>query len=200
VPFSHETAKTALTTEEPAAVSVRLDMATIEILARRITELLSPRAASAPRERYPSGRLLSAAEVSEWWGVSRGWVYQHASELGAVRIGDGERPRLRFDPDRVAERLNQAPTAPPIDPSQRRGSGRRSPRIRRTSRRLAFQADPELSSLNSPSEAGRRAQRPRRGAKDQGFDAMTCLPPGQVGVARSEPRATHGLDRCRQRR
>jgi hypothetical protein len=126
--------------------SVRLDTATIETLARRIVELLSPPAGPDPVEPLPSGRLLSAAEVSAWCGVSRGWVYQHASELGAVRIGDGERPRLRFDPDRVAERLNQLPAAPPTGPTPPRGSRRRSPRISTDSRRLAFQADPELSS------------------------------------------------------
>lgn len=140
--------------EPMSETSVRLDTATIETLARRIVELLSPPAAPDSVERLPSGRLLSAAEVSAWWGVSRGWVYQHASELGAVRIGDGERPRLRFDPDRVAERLNQPPAAPATGPTPR-GSRRRSSRISRDSHRLAFQADPELSSPPGRRPVGR---------------------------------------------
>ena len=48
---------------------------------------------------------LSAEAVSDWWGVGRRWVYDHADELGARRLGTGKRPRLRFDPDEVAELL-----------------------------------------------------------------------------------------------
>jgi hypothetical protein len=29
--------------------------------------------------------------------VSRGFVYEHADELGAIPLGSGPRPRLRFD-------------------------------------------------------------------------------------------------------
>jgi hypothetical protein len=43
--------------------------------------------------------------VSQWWGVTRNWVYAHAEDLGALRIGAGRRPRLRFDPDRVRRAL-----------------------------------------------------------------------------------------------
>jgi hypothetical protein len=128
---------------------VRLDADAVELLATRIAELLAHQLTSQPATT-PSlpGRLLSAAEVSTWWGISRDWVYQHAQELGAVRIGDGERPRLRFDPDRVAERLQRPPTSPPPTAPQPRQRARRSPRIRGDSQRLAFHADPELSSLH----------------------------------------------------
>lgn len=43
-----------------------------------------------------AGAMLSAAEVAEHLGVDRGWVYEHAAELGAQRLGDGPRGRLRF--------------------------------------------------------------------------------------------------------
>lgn len=146
---------------------MRLDPATVETLARRIAELLPSPVVSEPAGRPPSGRLMSATEVSAWWGVSRGWVYQHATELGAVRIGNGERPRLRFDPDRVAEHLKQPPAAPPRDPSKRERSRRRSPRISGEAQRLAFQADPELSSLRPSSGRtqpgpGLKAEAPNR--------------------------------------
>jgi hypothetical protein len=124
---------------------VRLDPDAVEQLAARIAELLADQLTPQPSTPQGPGRLLSAAEVSEWWGVSRGWVYQHASELGGVRIGDGERPRLRFDPDAVAERLERPPTARPAAMQTPRQAPR-SPRIRRNSRRLAFRGDPELSS------------------------------------------------------
>lgn len=51
------------------------------------------------------GQLVSAGEVAMRLGVSRGWVYAHAGELGALRLGSGQRPRLRFDPLLVDEAL-----------------------------------------------------------------------------------------------
>lgn len=127
------------------ASTVRLDPEAIELLALRISELLAENLGVRPSTSR-AGRMLSAAEVSEWWGLRRGWVYQHADELGAVRVGDGERPRLRFDPERVAERLDRPSPAPPKGEHPRRRV-RRSPRIRPDAPRLAFRADPELSSL-----------------------------------------------------
>ena len=50
----------------------------------------------------PRGRaLLTAAQVARELQVSRSWVYQHAEELGARRLGDGPRGRLRFDLETV---------------------------------------------------------------------------------------------------
>lgn len=50
-------------------------------------------------------RLLTAAEVGELVGLNREAVYRKADELGAVRIGTGPKPRLRFDAERVAAAL-----------------------------------------------------------------------------------------------
>ena len=41
---------------------------------------------------------LDAQEVAQRLKMSRDWVYEHAEELGASRIGSGPRPRLRFPP------------------------------------------------------------------------------------------------------
>jgi hypothetical protein len=113
----------------------------VELLARRIAELLGPaQAPSTPR------RLLTAAEVSEWWGVDRSWVYAHADDLGARRLGAGQRPRLRFDPDEVADRLGDA------DPVS---DGRRPPRIPGDSRNSTrLHRGPELSSLAKRNRPG----------------------------------------------
>lgn len=75
---------------------VRLDQDSIEAVARRVVELLRDEDAD---------RLLSAVEVSERYGVTRRWVYEHRDELGAVALGDGERPRLGFPASEVARRL-----------------------------------------------------------------------------------------------
>lgn len=80
---------------------LRLAPESIEELACRLAELLRPEEV----QPAPPRRLLTAAEVSEWWRVERRWVYEHADQLGARRLGNGSRPRLRFDPDEVAESL-----------------------------------------------------------------------------------------------
>lgn len=79
---------------------IRLDPESIEAIARRLAELLG-----GAVTQHSHRELISAEEVSRWWGVSRRWVYAHAKRLGARRIGTGSRPRLRFDPDEVAEQL-----------------------------------------------------------------------------------------------
>jgi hypothetical protein len=47
--------------------------------------------------------LVDAAEIARLHGKTRSWVYEHAGELGAMRLGSGPRPRLAFSPVRVAE-------------------------------------------------------------------------------------------------
>jgi hypothetical protein len=88
--------------EEAQASELRLDPESIEALACRLAELLSPGEPAQPR-----AQLITAEEVARWWDISRRWVYDHADELGAHRLGGGRRPRLRFDPDEVAERLGE---------------------------------------------------------------------------------------------
>jgi hypothetical protein len=73
---------------EPA----RLHPADVEAIARRSAELVL---AAVESTRTP--RLVDAASVAALFGVDRGWVYEHAEQLGAVRLGDGARPRLRFE-------------------------------------------------------------------------------------------------------
>lgn len=91
---------------------VTLSPESIETLARRLAELLQPTEPKRPR------RMVTAKVVAERWGIDRRWVYEHAEQLGAHPLGDGPRPRLRFDPIEVAERL--AAMQP-----RSRGNGRR---------------------------------------------------------------------------
>jgi len=75
--------------EKPA-----LDVATIRAIAREVARLTGP-----------GGGLLTATDVAVAFNVARGWVYAHADELGALRLGDGPRRRLRFDPAIVTQQL-----------------------------------------------------------------------------------------------
>lgn len=131
----HGTADAALTD---------LSAGAIEAIARRVVDLLRsepPRPATAPGGEP----LLTAAEVARWWGVERSWVYQHALRLGVIRLGDGTRPRLRFDPALVARRLGE--------PARTRGSqARQSPRIDVNTPLLPILGDTEVTS-NSPNQS-----------------------------------------------
>lgn len=79
------------------------------------------------------GGLIDAAEVARRLGYSRDHVYTHADELGAVRVGAGPRPRLRFDPAIVNERL--AASASPAGRDAESAAEAARPRRRRSSRR-----------------------------------------------------------------
>ncbi len=97
---------------------VRLHPDDLEALVQRVAELV----AGAPAKRW-----LTAAEVAERLGVIRDYVYDHAVELGAQRIGDGPRPRLRFDPAKVDAAIASRDTGAPssdTSPASRSLAGR----------------------------------------------------------------------------
>jgi hypothetical protein len=84
-----------------------LDREDVEAIARRVAELL--RADPAADAQY-----VDASTIARRFGVTRAWVYQHKSRLGAVPLGSGPKPRLRFDITRVPELLGgQRDTSPP---------------------------------------------------------------------------------------
>jgi hypothetical protein len=77
----------------------RFDQAGAGTVSRRPVEL--------HRVEGPVEDFIDAAEVARWLSFSRDYVYRHADELGAIRVGDGPRPRLRFDPVTVRERFTR---------------------------------------------------------------------------------------------
>lgn len=74
---------------------MRLDPGEAERIAALVAEAV---------RRDPPARFLDAAATARMLSVERDWVYEHAEELGAVRLG-GPRGRLRFDRREVCERL-----------------------------------------------------------------------------------------------
>jgi hypothetical protein len=68
-------------------------------VARRVIEMIKDEGVLAPPT---AATWLDAAEVAQLLHVTREWVYQHADELGAVRLGGGRRPRLRFRREALA--------------------------------------------------------------------------------------------------
>ena len=85
---------------------------TIEQIAQRVVSLL----AQNPTDHR---RYVDAATLAAELAVDRDWVYSHAEELEAIRLG-GPNGRLRFDRVRVQEILNPHQSAPTTRPSKRR--------------------------------------------------------------------------------
>lgn len=81
--------------------AVHLDDESVEAIARRVVELTGSECGSEG--------WLDAAEVARRFSVSRDYVYEHADDLGAVRIGSGSRARLRFEPAKIREALESSP-------------------------------------------------------------------------------------------
>ena len=72
------------------------------LLLRVLAELLATRRQLAALERKltkpkpPAPEWLTAKEMAPRFGRSLDFVYKHADELGARRVGAGPRPRLLF--------------------------------------------------------------------------------------------------------
>lgn len=112
------------------SAEVRLDASSIEAVALRVVELLregdSDIAVAAPE-------LIDAAEVARRFRLSRDYVYDHADDLGAIRVGNGPRPRLRFDPAVVAKRLTPCSDSKGSQATEpRTGQPKTRPRRRRS--------------------------------------------------------------------
>jgi hypothetical protein len=103
---------------------VVLSTEAIEQLARRVAELVADRAAVGPA-------LVDAETLARFLNVERSYVYEHATELGAVRLGDGPRARLRFDLVEARRRLtcsvsrgSEGPASRAVEPIRRRRRAR----------------------------------------------------------------------------
>lgn len=132
---------------------LRLAPESIEALATRLAELLGR---DAGDEEVGEETMLTASEVSRRWGVSRRWVYDHAEALGAVRLGGGPRPRLRFDAAEVAERLG----APASTPRPRKADTRRSSGSSENRRSDSLSPPGRASFVESQIAAGGQANAP----------------------------------------
>jgi hypothetical protein len=99
-------------------------------IAERVAFRLGPQLTrlAASTDPAPARELWSARRVAAHYGVSVSFVYQHADELGCVRLGGGSCARLRFDPVGVQARWAQIGGAlPPERPQRRRSPPRRRP-------------------------------------------------------------------------
>ncbi|HWC49526.1 MAG TPA: hypothetical protein VG448_11645 [Solirubrobacterales bacterium] len=126
--------------------------AAVEQIARRVVELLGESDLAGP------GRYVDAATLAAELSVERDWVYAHADELGALRLG-GPNGRLRFDRVDVKRRLgfDGSPPRPRKLRSSKYSDGsavaRRPDRLSNTDREVTPMMKPERH--DSPSSKGR---------------------------------------------
>jgi hypothetical protein len=93
-----------------------LDEDDIEAVAELVAEKL---------RAYGLGRYGDVHAVSARFGVSVDYVYAHADRLGAIRLGEGPKARLRFDLATVERRLLSNGREPEPSPGPRRGRRRK---------------------------------------------------------------------------
>jgi hypothetical protein len=92
----------------------------IDELADRLSDAIAQRVVAALRDgsiqqAHTTISWIDAQEVALQLGVSRDWVYEHADQLGASRIGRGPRPRLRFPPDILERQGDNRPSPEPAN-------------------------------------------------------------------------------------
>jgi hypothetical protein len=100
----------------------------IEQIAHRVAELLHHNPPGEASVQNTRAKLIDASQLALHLGVTRTWVYEHANQLGAIRLGPGSKARLRFDLDtataaingRPAGRETSRPTSPPPGTRRRR--------------------------------------------------------------------------------
>jgi len=122
----------------------------IEQIARRVVALLQGNDAARPR------RYVDAATLADALCVERDWVYSHADELGALRLGPNG--RLRFDLPAVVQQLQAGRQPQPRrvkSPNYSDGPAvaRRPDRLSNTNREVTPMMKPERH--DNPSSARR---------------------------------------------
>jgi len=136
-----------------------LDDQDIERIAATLARHLTDHATASPTATGQGVRLVDAATVARRLGVTRNWVYAHADQLGAMRLGNG-RGRLRFDlatlPLRAASDERPAPEPRRCTPGRRRRTRPAATPAGRPVRLIPYLVE----SRHNIKAAGRRANAP----------------------------------------
>ena len=104
----------------------------------------------------PLRPLVDASTLAIDLSVSRAFVYEHAQELGALRLGSGPKARLRFDPA-VARAALSRYSSEPSQAQNPSADGRSGPVAPRRSGQRSSQRP--LSGPILPSRPRRKATR-----------------------------------------
>jgi hypothetical protein len=108
----------------------------------------------------PTPQTVDAATLANHLGVTRGFIYEHADHLGGVRLGNGPRPRLRFDLTRALEAWNARSTSERSQPTRTPAApgSTPAPRRARTGRRATGLPEPgSVLAIRGPASERRAA-------------------------------------------
>lgn len=102
-----------------------LDEEDIEAIVSRLVEVLPEALAQT---EGPSVELVDASTVARRLGLSRAAVWRNARQLGGIQIGDGARPRWRFDLGKAIE-AHEGTAPPRVEPPRRSPARSTVPRL-----------------------------------------------------------------------
>jgi hypothetical protein len=110
-------ASSVISRSDPCTIELSYDV--LDAIAQRVLEL--QREVNIGHQE--SGcELLTASEVAARLRVNPKWVYAHQIRLGAIRLGEGPKARLRFPASAVAaevQRQQRSHDAPPISAEEK---------------------------------------------------------------------------------
>jgi hypothetical protein len=141
----------SMSATERASQAVKLDPVAIDEIVDRLGEVIVERVVEAlmagptRTDLAPNAEgLWTTRQVAAHYGVTPSFVYQHADELGCIRLGGGTCPRLRFDPNVLRERWATVgqPASAPTERRTRAASRRSRSRRERNFELLEFDRDP----------------------------------------------------------
>jgi len=104
--------------------AVDLTPQAVEQVAGRVVQLLHR--AQQNQQQAQTGEpvgMVTVAQFAAYYKLNPAWVYEHADELGATRIGSGPKARIRLDFQTAKAALAQHQTnrtPPPADATPRR--------------------------------------------------------------------------------
>jgi predicted DNA-binding transcriptional regulator AlpA len=96
----------------------------VRAIAEAVVDMLAERGLVIYAGPGASARVLNAREVARLLGRSAPWVYEHATELGAIRMGNGPKARIGFDLATIEQWKRDHQSRPP----ETRKPARRPPR------------------------------------------------------------------------
>jgi hypothetical protein len=146
----HRHARARSLAEIARHAAVDLTPQAVEQVAIRVAQLLRHTQQRERADATVQTGWMTVKELAAHLKLNPAWVYEHAEELGAIRVGDGPKARLRFDLRTATQALKRHQRQEPVSaptPHPRRAPKRPEP----------YAADAPLLKIRNPYARGVRA-------------------------------------------